>query len=142
MSTPSAAVALIELLAERFPKSFFIYEVRRRPLKVGIFQDLLATRILGEDELHAALRFYCNNKVYRSRLVVGAVRIDLVGNPAGVVTHEQVLSRRPKPKQPTPAIKSPEAKSPGAAVSTAPKRHSLADLRAAALARKAMGGNQ
>jgi sRNA-binding protein len=33
--------AVLELLAETFPACFSVYEVRRRPLKVGIHTDIL-----------------------------------------------------------------------------------------------------
>ena len=36
------ALAAIELLAEHWPQAFFIYEVRRRPLAIGIREALLA----------------------------------------------------------------------------------------------------
>jgi sRNA-binding protein len=32
--------ATITMLAERFPKTFFVYQVRRKPLKIGIHNDL------------------------------------------------------------------------------------------------------
>ncbi len=35
------------------------------------------------------MRSYVGNEIYRERLVVGAVRVDLDGQPAGVVTAEQ-----------------------------------------------------
>jgi ProP effector len=121
----------IEMLAERFPKW------RRKPSKVGIRNDLQATGVLPEEDLRAALRFYCSNSVYRSRLVTGAARIDLDGNPAGTVTAEQVCP--PKKTKPKSGFGKPPAKPIAIA---APKsltvsiKFSLADLRAAALARK------
>ena len=34
--------ATIELLCERFPRCFFMFERKRLPLKVGIFDDIAA----------------------------------------------------------------------------------------------------
>jgi ProP effector len=114
----------IALLCERFPKCFAQYEARRRPLKVGIHHDILAKLdgALTPDELGKALQVYVLNKVYRQRLRAGATRIDLDGNPAGIVT----------PQQATPFVKRPEPKPPPAP----PPKSSLADLKAAALRRK------
>jgi ProP effector len=140
MNRESARKA-IEILAERFPKCFFVYETRRQPLKVGIFADLLATGILSKEELHAALHHYCGNSVYRSRLIAGTPRVDLDGNAAGVVTFEQTPKTKPA-KQPVPTITPPaEPVVSPVADNSAPRRLSLADLRLAAQQRKAGGNN-
>jgi ProP effector len=81
------AAACIGLLAEAFPIAFSVYEVRRRPLKVGIHLDILK-RLDGAItpiELGRALACYCGNRRYRNRLIEGAQRIDLQGQPAGTV---------------------------------------------------------
>jgi sRNA-binding protein len=72
-------------------------------------------------DLGLALKLYTSNKIYRSRLIAGAARIGLDGEPAGVVAPEQV----PQPRKTAPPPCS------------APKRLSLADLRIPARARKA-----
>jgi ProP effector len=92
-SKPQAA-AVIELLAETFPRCFVVHEARRRPLKIGIHQDILS-RLHGAvtaAELSLALSIYCGNKVYKHRLRPGAVRVDLNGEQAGVVASERVTS--------------------------------------------------
>jgi|SRR5262245_37598511 len=149
----TAIESTISLLCERFPRAFARFEQRRQPLKVGIHRDVLAAGLeVPEKDLKIALRIYVSNRVYRSRLRVGATRIDLNGNPAGVVTPEQVAHLRPRangelngasremaqgaahgintvaapPEQ--PALK------PSAIASV--KRMSLADLRAAAQRRR------
>jgi ProP effector len=116
-------MAVLELLAERFPKYFSIFERRRRPLKIGVHLDILAALdgAVTADELRRALRAYVANKIYRSRLYAGAARIDLGGEPAGIVTPEQVPQKTPQ--QP---INKPK-----------PQRIGLAGLKAAALQRKA-----
>jgi ProP effector len=124
----------IEILAEHFSKTFFVYEQRRQPLKVGIFHDLQATGVLPEEDLRGALRAYCANAVYRSRLIAGAARIDVDGNPVGEVTADQVCSSKPKSK---PSARPTLVKAPALKSAASTTRLSLADLRAAAQARKA-----
>jgi len=53
----AAAKALIEKLADRFPACFAVYEKRRRPLKIGIHDDLVAALdgTVSLRELKAAL---------------------------------------------------------------------------------------
>jgi hypothetical protein len=52
-----AVAAAIALLAELYPKCFSIYERRRRPLKIGIHNDVLAAvdGVITPAELHGAL---------------------------------------------------------------------------------------
>ena len=146
-------------LAEAFPKTFFLYAAQRKPLKVGIHDDIRAALgdAMGEDELSGVMRYYCGNEVYMKRCVAGAARIDLDGSPAGEVTAAEaehaakLLQRRASkraaleaaPKPPpssTPSLASapkpapPEAPSPAPAL---PKRLGLSDLKAAWAQRKA-----
>jgi ProP effector len=128
--------ATIALLAERFPKCFFIFERRRRPLQIGIRHELevLLDGAVTADELRAALRTYCGNEFYLRHCVAGMPRVDLGGNLAGVVSTEQAdgaakaLCAINRKKAQRKAEKEEAAK---------PKRLSLSDLKAAALARKA-----
>jgi ProP effector len=137
MTASAPALRAIELLAERFPGCFAVDEGGRRPLKIGIRQDLVAFGILSKTGLKAALHAYCSTAAYRSLLVAGATRIDLDGNPAGVVTPEQVRppksKKRPQAAKPASNVKAPKPESPAAATL---KRLSFADLRRAAEARK------
>jgi sRNA-binding protein len=64
------------------------------------------------------MRVYVRNRVYRDRLYVGAIRIDLDGKPAGVVTVEEVPNKATTPSVTTIIQK--------------PRRLSLDDLRQAA----------
>jgi ProP effector len=96
MSTKQAdARAAISLLAEKYPRTFFVHEAKRRPLKVGIHVDIIATvnGAIEPHELVAALRAYTSNAVYLTRLRPGATRIDLDGNPAGIVTAEAAAEK-------------------------------------------------
>ena len=82
---------VLALLCARFPKTFFAYQRRRRPLKIGIHRELEA--VLGETVerklLHRAIRTYVVNYGYLQSQTAGAERIDLDGKPAGVVTEEE-----------------------------------------------------
>ena len=126
------AAAVIELLAERWPACFFVYEQHRRPLKIGIRDDILAAIdeiAVSKRGLRRAMRSYVGNEVYCSRLVVGAERIGLDGQPAGIVTREQTPPywKTEKPIDEKPIDEKPDA----------PRRLGLGDLRRAAQQRKA-----
>jgi len=137
----AAIAAAIALLAETFPKAFFIYERRRRPLKLGIHLDILAVMdgVITAEELSDALRFYVSNDSYLRTCREGAVRIDLNGEPVGKVSAEDaanstavLASRRLRQA----AQKKAQVAEP---VQSAPVqgRLGLAELKAAARARKA-----
>ena len=150
--------AAIELLCARFPACFVMLQYRRRPLKVGINADLVAA--LGEEVdrrlLGAALRDYTRNLHYRLAQKPGVARINLDGKPVGEVSEADAAHaaadvaayraaairkrqettasllcpnrrrRRRRPPEPEPALAAPAP----------PKRLGLADLRAAAAARR------
>ena len=83
----------IALLAERFPACFDLK--RRRPLKIRIYQDLIALQEeLGGIDLKQATKRYCTHPRYRKPLKEGAIRIELQGEPAGVVTAEEAENAR------------------------------------------------
>ena len=83
--------AIIAYLVEKFPFCF-IAEGEAKPLKIGLFQDL--AEALKDDErvsktqLRQALRQYTSNWRYLHGCKVGAVRVDLQGNPAGELEQE------------------------------------------------------
>jgi ProP effector len=151
MSSKQAdARAAIALLAEMFPKAFVVHEATRRPLKVGIAADLVAAvnGAIKPPELVAALRVYCNNKVYLVHLRAGAVRIDLNGDPAGLVTAAEAaraaeqlttrLLRAAARKKLAPLVQAPPAQAPVPAT-TGPRRLGLADLKQLAVLRRQAG---
>lgn len=84
---------IIAYLAEKFPLCF-ILEGEAKPLKIGLFQDL--AEALKDDprvsktQLRHALRQYTSNWRYLHGCREGAVRVDLEGNPAGVLEAEHV----------------------------------------------------
>lgn len=85
----------VELLKTYFPAGFkAVNEIR--PLKKGIKEDLvkrLSTlgAIVTEDKacMVKSLSYYVNTATYHKCVVEGAARIDMDGQPAGVVTAEE-----------------------------------------------------
>jgi sRNA-binding protein len=71
-----------------------MFERRRRPLKIGIVDDIVAA--LGDKVdrqlLGPALRFYTSNLHYRMSQQLGAPRIDLDGNASGTVSEADAIS--------------------------------------------------
>jgi sRNA-binding protein len=120
--------AVITLLAERFPKTFFVYEGRRKPLKLRIDLDLQVALAgaITPDGLHRALRVYCGNGGYLRGTFKGAWRVDLAGNPVSAVTTDE----EDNAKQKLAAMEAKRARR-----MAQQKRLSLADLKAAARAR-------
>ena len=88
---------VIAFLAERFPHCFSA-EGEARPLKIGIFQDLVA-RVEGEmslskTQLRSALRLYTSSWRYLYGVKPGATRVDLDGNPCGELDEQHVQHAR------------------------------------------------
>ena len=88
---------VIAFLAERFPLCFSA-EGEARPLKIGIFQDLVE-RVQGElslskTQLRSALRLYTSSWRYLYGIKAGAIRVDLDGNACGVLDEQHVEHAR------------------------------------------------
>ncbi|ASA54397.1 RNA chaperone ProQ [Vibrio gazogenes] len=84
---------VIAYIAECFPKCFTL-EGEAKPLKIGIFQDLVE-RLEGDPkvsktQLRAALRQYTSSWRYLHGVKPGAERVDLDGNPCGTLEQEHV----------------------------------------------------
>jgi ProP effector len=76
----------LAILVGQFPQAFSMGD-QRRPLKVGIHQELAARAVgLSTDQIREALRQYTSAIDYQRAIVEGASRIDLDGNSAGTVT--------------------------------------------------------
>lgn len=78
-----ASAPNILALAETYPACFD--GENPRPLKLGIHRDLMAAGF-EKAAVKRTLARYCNRPRYRKALCAGAIRIDLQGQPAGVVT--------------------------------------------------------
>lgn len=88
---------VIAFLAERFPQCFSA-EGEARPLKIGIFQDLVE-RVEGEmnlskTQLRSALRLYTSSWRYLYGVKLGATRVDLDGNPCDELDEQHVEHAR------------------------------------------------
>ncbi|MDI9222581.1 RNA chaperone ProQ [Pantoea sp. EA-12] len=88
---------VIAFLAERFPQCFSA-DGEARPLKIGIFQDLVE-RVQGENslsktQLRSALRLYTSSWRYLYGIKAGATRVDLDGNACGVLDEQHVEHAR------------------------------------------------
>jgi ProP effector len=84
-------VLTIGKLQKRFPKAFPKNPSPKVPLKIGIFEDLLAhaTELaLTETELRAAIKIWCRGSRYWTSMVEGAIRVDLAGEEGGRVSPE------------------------------------------------------
>ena len=73
----------LPVLIERWPRCFFAHPRNRRPLKIGIADDILAAGVLTNDELSLTLRVYTGHIRYLETCVAGVSRIGLDGEPAG-----------------------------------------------------------
>ncbi|GKW15273.1 RNA chaperone ProQ [Pectobacterium actinidiae] len=84
---------VIAFLAERFPLCFTT-EGETRPLKIGIFQDLVErvpeSDNVSKTQLRSALRLYTSSWRYLYGVKLGAQRVDLDGNPCGELEQQHV----------------------------------------------------
>ncbi|WP_431602622.1 RNA chaperone ProQ [Salmonella enterica] len=99
---------VIAFLAERFPHCFSA-EGEARPLKIGIFQDLVE-RVGGEmnlskTQLRSALRLYTSSWRYLYGVKPGATRVDLDGNPCGSWKNSMSNMRVSSLKKPKPVFR-------------------------------------
>ncbi|OTA20736.1 RNA chaperone ProQ [Xenorhabdus beddingii] len=88
---------VIAFLAERFPLCF-VAEGEARPLKIGIFQDIVeriqAEECLSKTQLRSALRLYTSSWRYLYGVKEGAQRVDLDGNVCGELEAEHIEHAR------------------------------------------------
>jgi sRNA-binding protein len=139
-------------LAEILPKCVFTYEKRRRPLQVGIRDQILAKvgDLIAPEELSIAMRAYVRSIGYLTAVARGDKRISIDGEPVGETTPEQraaaakavssywarAAQRKAKARAASAPSTGPVHSSPAPMSSGQPLRLSLADLRQAARERK------
>ena len=95
--------AVIEKLAELRPNTFFIEPEQRKPLKIGIFEELLeAHPEFTKTQLRHALKFYCRDSTYLKSIQRHTHRIGLNGEPAQEITAAEKESAKAKLSPKTP----------------------------------------
>jgi ProP effector len=85
----------IDWLADHFPAAFFKQSKQIKPLKIGIFDDIidfyerLDSPPFSKKALREALTYYSASPAYLSCQKLNSARVDLYGNEVDVVTEEQ-----------------------------------------------------
>jgi ProP effector len=85
----------IDWLADHFPAAFFKKGKQVKPLKIGIFDDIidfyerLDTPPFSKKILREALNYYSASPAYLSCQKKGSARVDLFGIEVDVVSEEQ-----------------------------------------------------
>ncbi|MGV8400898.1 ProQ/FinO family protein [Pseudomonas aeruginosa] len=90
-------VGAIWRLQKHFPLAFPISPAPKLPLKLGILEDAMhhSERLgVAPDHLKQAIATWCRGARYWNSLTEDAPRVDLNGQPAGVVTKEQAQSAK------------------------------------------------
>jgi ProP effector len=131
----TAAQNTITALADLYPACFAVFQERRKPLKVGLREEVIAA-LAGAatpKEIALALRMYCGNVGYLKACIEGAERVGLDGKASGQVSAEEADHAKQRLQQ--------RRRSNGARprrVDTAPitPRITLSGLRKAAHARR------
>lgn len=88
-------VKVIEWLVEHFPSAFFSKPKQIKPLKIGLYDDLidfyerLESPPFSKKLLREALNYYSGSPAYLNSQKSGAARVDLYGNEIDEVTEEQ-----------------------------------------------------
>jgi sRNA-binding protein len=124
-----------QVLAERFPVFRHVTGQPDKPLKIGIFDDIMALGLMDEKTLRGVLCWWTRRLKYQCALRSGGPRFDLNGEPCGEVTAEQQQESRVRASEIHGRLKTKRDHS-----TTAPPRGkglSLADLKRAAQERKA-----
>ncbi len=85
------------ILVARFPLAFMPPRTFKKPLKIGIRADIVRRcPDLDRRQIGITLGDYCYGAKYLVGLVAGTQRVDLDGNPAGIVepSHEAYAAGR------------------------------------------------
>jgi ProP effector len=86
---------VIDWLIEYFPNAFFRKPSQVRPLKIGVFDDILDfyARLdsppFSKKSLREGLSYYSSSKAYLRCQTKDAARVDIYGNEVDVVSEEQ-----------------------------------------------------
>jgi len=86
---------IIDWLVEHFPQAFFKKNNQVKPLKIGIFDDIidfyerLDTPPFSKKSLREALSYYSASPAYLNCQKADAARVDIYGNEVDIVTPDQ-----------------------------------------------------
>ncbi|HHT0591737.1 TPA: ProQ/FINO family protein [Legionella anisa] len=86
---------VIDWLIEHFPNAFFKKGTQIKPLKIGIFDDIidfyerLDSPPFSKKSLREALSYYSASPAYLNCQKENAARVDIYGNEVDTVTEEQ-----------------------------------------------------
>jgi sRNA-binding protein len=105
---------VIGVLAQLYPKAFFIDPRQRLPLKKNIVADLAAAadRELAFYDVGAAVDWYCGHIGYDYALHAGRERVDLHGTVVGKVSEQETLAAQQRAAQKREVIASRRRASP------------------------------
>lgn len=96
---------VIEWLIENFPTAFYQRAKLVKPLKIGVFDDLidfyerLDSPPFSKKILREALNYYSGSPAYLNAQKANTARIDLYGNEVDIVTEEQAKYARQRYQQ-------------------------------------------
>lgn len=96
------AVEAIWSLQKHFPSAFPVNHAPKAPLKEGILKDAeqhLELLGLTTEQLKLGISTWCRGTRYWACMVDGAPRLDLSGQPAGVVTTTQAMHAKHRAAQ-------------------------------------------
>ncbi len=85
----------IDWLTEHFPATFFKQAKQVKPLKIGIYDDLmefydrLDSPPFSKKILREAINYYSSSPAYLGNQKINAARVDLYGNEMDTVTEDQ-----------------------------------------------------
>jgi ProP effector len=94
-TTRKNRLLIIDWLIEHFPAAFSKKMNQIKPLKIGIFEDIiefydrLDSPPFSKKSLRDALNYYSGSPAYLKAQQTGAARVDLYGNEIELVTDEQ-----------------------------------------------------
>jgi ProP effector len=103
------AAEMRSVLVARFPLAFMPKGAWKKPLKIGIFDDILKRcPELNEEAVKFALIDYCNGVKYLRNMIANTMRVDLDGTPSSQITPDEQqhsfekLERKRRNKQKLP----------------------------------------
>jgi ProP effector len=92
---PVRAMAMRAVLVECFPLTFMSLRATKYPLQHDIQEKVLAALAgMSSRDIRGAIFDYTHSPSYYAALIESAARIDLEGQPAGIVTAAQAARAR------------------------------------------------